>query len=298
MSFFTKKKILLTHSGTFHADDIFATAMLTILLDGKVKIVRSRDNALLESADYVYDVGGVYDPARNRFDHHQPGGAGARENGIQYAACGLVWKTYGEKICGSLEVAKRIDERLVQAIDANDNGMSLFNVVGDAGPYTIQDMFYSFRPSWKESENYDEAFMDLVEIAINVLHREVTRTRDMLEAEIKVKVDYEKAVDKRIIILEQNYPWGEFLMQFPEPIYAVFFKAGLWRAEGVRKEKFNVAIRHDFPSTWGGLRDGALAEVTGVPDAVFCHRGLFLAVAKSKEGVLKLAEMALNTPTI
>jgi len=36
-----------------------------------------------------------------------------------------------------------------------------------------------------------------------------------------------------------------------------------------------------------------LAKVTGVPDATFCHNGRFLAVAKSKEGALKLAEIAL-----
>jgi uncharacterized UPF0160 family protein len=36
-----------------------------------------------------------------------------------------------------------------------------------------------------------------------------------------------------------------------------------------------------------------LAQVTGVADAVFCHNKLFMAVAKSKEGAIKLAELAL-----
>jgi uncharacterized UPF0160 family protein len=290
---FTKNKILITHSGTFHADDIFSTAAFSILLNGKIQLIRTRDAALFESADFVYDVGGIYDPLTNRFDHHQPGGAGARENGIQYAAFGLVWKHYGEQVCGSKEVAERIDQRLVQAVDANDNGMSLFEVTGPTGPYTIQDMFYSFRPSWKEPEEYDDAFLDMVEIAIGVLQREIVRTRDAIEAEAKVKADYEKASDKRVVILDGNYPWGEVLMQYPEPVYAVFFKAGLWRCEGVRKEKFNVATRKNFPESWAGLRDEEFAQVTGVPDAVFCHRGLFLAVAKSKEGILALAEKAL-----
>ena len=39
--------------------------------------------------------------------------------------------------------------------------------------------------------------------------------------------------------------------------------------------------------------DETLQKVTGVEDAVFCHKGLFLAVAKSKEGAIKLAELAL-----
>jgi uncharacterized UPF0160 family protein len=290
---FTPKKILVTHSGTFHADDIFSTATLSILLKGKIKLIRTRDTALFQSADFVYDVGGIYDPTINRFDHHQPGGAGARENGIQYAAFGLVWKHYGEQICGSKEVAERIDQRLVQAVDANDNGMSLFEVTGPTGPYTIQDMFYSFRPSWKEPEEYDDAFLDMVEIAIGVLQREILRTRDALDAESQVREAYERASDKRIVVLEDNYPWSEILMEYPEPIYAVYLKAGLWRCEGVRKEKFNVATRKNLPEAWAGLRDGDLAQVTGVPDAVFCHRALFLAVAKSREGILALAEKAL-----
>ena len=294
MSFFNKKKILVTHNGTFHADDIFATAMLTILLDGEVKVIRTRDEEIIKTADFVYDIGSLYDPSRNRFDHHQTGGAGARPNGIEYAACGLVWKTYGEEICGSREVAQRIDQKLVQAIDANDNGMTLFDVKGEVGPYTIQDMFYAFRPSWKEPEDYDEAFMNMVDIAIGILDREIIRTRDILEAEASVIAAYEQAADKRIILLDKNYPWGEMVMQFPEPLYVVFQKAGTWRAEAVRKEKFSMDTRHPFPSAWAGLRDESLAEVTGVPDAIFCHRGLFLVVAKSKEGVLTLATKALE----
>ncbi len=44
----------------------------------------------------------------------------------------------------------------------------------------------------------------------------------------------------------------------------------------------------------GGLRDEELQKITGVEDAVFCHKGLFLAVSKSKEGAVKLAELALS----
>src|ERR1035437_8037366 len=95
-----QKKILVTHNGIFHADDIFATATLSLLLDGHIKVTRTRDENLIKSADYVYDVGGIYDPALNRFDHHQVGGAGKRDNGIPYAAFGLVWMQYGETVCG------------------------------------------------------------------------------------------------------------------------------------------------------------------------------------------------------
>ena len=63
MSFFSKKKIVVTHNGTFHADDIFSAATLSILLDGKIKIIRTRDAEIISKADYVFDVGGEYDPS-------------------------------------------------------------------------------------------------------------------------------------------------------------------------------------------------------------------------------------------
>src|SRR5690606_7569866 len=102
ISFFTPKKTIVTHNGSFHADDIFACATLTLHLEqqGKgYKIIRTRDESRIDSADFVVDVGGIYDEKTNRFDHHQPGGAGSRDNGVPYAAFGLVWKHYGHLVC-------------------------------------------------------------------------------------------------------------------------------------------------------------------------------------------------------
>jgi uncharacterized UPF0160 family protein len=52
--------------------------------------------------------------------------------------------------------------------------------------------------------------------------------------------------------------------------------------------------RKDLPAAWAGLRDAELAAVTGVPDAVFCHNNLFIAAARSFEGILKMAQQALE----
>ena len=38
MSIFKKKKICVTHNGSFHADDLFAMAALSILNNGNIKI--------------------------------------------------------------------------------------------------------------------------------------------------------------------------------------------------------------------------------------------------------------------
>lgn len=63
-----------THSGVFHCDDALACFMLKCLPRYKeAQIIRSRDESILKECDVVVDVGGVYDPVAQRFDHHQRG---------------------------------------------------------------------------------------------------------------------------------------------------------------------------------------------------------------------------------
>ena len=91
-----KKRIaIITHSGSFHPDDCFAVATLLIYLESQplpAVVKRTRDAKVIKTGDFVVDVGNVYDPSKDRFDHHQEGGAGIRDNGIPYASFGLVWK--------------------------------------------------------------------------------------------------------------------------------------------------------------------------------------------------------------
>lgn len=293
MSFFTKKKICVTHDGSFHSDDLFASAVLSILNDGHIKIVRTRDEEWFKKGDYVYDVGGIYDPKINRFDHHQEGGAGSRLNGVPYSSFGLIWKEFGEKLCGSKEIADKIEEKLVQSIDANDNGINLFEVKGEVAPYTIQDIFYNFRPTWQEGDDYDDRFIKLLPFVIEILKREIVQTKDRLKAEFIIRSAYENADDKRVIIFDGTYPWFEIINEYSEPLYIISKKGETWRAEAVRKEKYKFETRKSFPEDWAGKRDDEMVKVSGVTDAIFCHNGRFLIVAKSKEGIIELVKKAL-----
>jgi len=64
-----EKITVCTHSGEFHADDVFAVAILKLVF-GDINIVRSRDKTKIAEADIVVDVGEIYDKNENRFDHH------------------------------------------------------------------------------------------------------------------------------------------------------------------------------------------------------------------------------------
>ena len=301
-------KKFITHDGSFHSDDIFAAAALSLMVekDGfDFEIIRTRDEEIIkngkEDEQYVFDVGGIYDAEKNRFDHHQSGGAGKRngslgEPGIEYASFGLVWKKFGEKICGSKEVAEVLDNKLVAPIDAWDNGRDLVENKHAISPYFIQHAMMAMQPTWREKDlTNEEMFSQSVTIARELLYREIIHVQDWILAREKVAAIYRNTVDKRIIVLDQNYPFEYILNNFPEPVFVIYFKesSNSWRVKSVREDPRTFKNRKDFPASWAGLKGEELQKVTGVSDAVFCHRGLFMVVAKTKEGAIKLAELAL-----
>ncbi len=296
-----KKVIIATHDGMFHSDDVFAVATLLFLLDTApvlTAIVRTREEDLIHKADFVVDVGAVYDAEKNRFDHHQEGGAGKRPNGIPYAAFGLVWQKFGKNVAGSEDVAALIDKSLVASIDSSDNGTDIYKkTFADVGPYLVDDYLHNIRPTWQEgTETLDARFLEAVGVARQVLKREIAHMQAFVAAEAQVCKAYDVAADKRLIVLDAFYPHEKILASYPEPQFAVFPRLdGSWNVKAIRDDVASFKNRKDFPESWAGKRDSELAQVTGVSDALFCHNGRFMAVAKSKQGAIRLAELALMT---
>lgn len=294
------KVTIVTHSSKFHTDDIFAVATLTLALENEyeIEVIRSRDMSVIEKGDYVVDVGGLYDESINRFDHHQIGGAGKRENGVPYAAFGLVWKKFGERLVGSKEGAFKVDQTIVQPIDANDNGVQFLKTcIEGLFPFDIGTMTFLFSPTWKEADtDLDVLFVELVGYAKAILKRKIITTKDELEGARLVLEIYKNTEDKRLIIVEERYPWEETLSKFPEPLFAVYKnRDNNWSIKCVRSDLLSYDRRKDLPKNWAGKRDEELEKETGVPGSVFCHNNLFMAVNKTKEGILKMAEIALES---
>lgn len=294
-----KSKItVVTHDSHFHTDDVFAVATLFFVLekDFEINVIRTRDKNLIYGADYVVDVGGIYDQDKNRFDHHQVGLAGVRKNKIPYASFGLVWRKYGAQISGSSDIADMIDECLVQPIDAIDNGVAIYDeIIKDVRPFMIQSAIYILNPTWNEDQSLtDKIFLQAVDFAKMIIGREVKVCQDQRAGERFVLEAYNKSSDKRIVILDADYPWDDILSKFPEPIYAVFPKDNTWRIKTVRDNLTNFNNRKDLPVSWAGKSGVELSSITGVQGGVFCHNKLFLAVAETKEAALAMVRIAIE----
>ncbi len=298
-------KTLVTHNGTFHADDVFAVA--TFLMannqNNDWQVVRSRDESIIEKADAVIDVGGLHDIAHLRFDHHQKGGAGNRDNTIPYASFGLVWNIFGEMICGDKKIVDEIEKKIVVSVDAHDNGTTLTqNNYEDVYEYCISDFVSDFNITWKEESEdggdklrYD-AFMYLVSIATKLIQRMIIKIKDKYEASEFVVDAYNRAEDKRIIIMDRFYPWQDVLIGLSEPIFVIFPNpvGDAWTVKTIPKEKNSFESRQLFPESWAGLRDIECASATAVQSAYFVHNARFIALTKTKEDAIVLANKALN----
>ena len=294
------KVTIAVHSGSFHPDDVMAVAIMSLYLKKSIKIIRSRNPVDWAMADYILDVGGDYNPKKKIFDHHQNGWNEKRENGIVYASAGLIWKHFGRKISGSDDVWKKIDEKIIQVIDAEDNGMEIFlSKIDRVANFSFGDFIYSFNPTWceKNTDNRTQAFKKAVEVCKSMLEREIKRAKDNYKGARYVRKIYQNTKDKRILVLKNDCSWKTVIDEYKEPLFVVSpdKENNTWSVLAVKEKGFKFKSKLSFPESWGGKKGEELAKETGICDAIFCHNLRFIAVAKSKQGAIELAKKAVSS---
>lgn len=290
------QKIIATHNGKFHSDDVFAVAALLLLYgEDSVRVIRSRDPLVLEKADIVLDVGGIYDEKINRFDHHQKEGAGQHPLvGIPYSSFGLIWKHFGMQLVGvNEELWKKINHKIVFPIDALDNGVDLTdNKVPDVFPLTLHSIVSSYAPSWKEgdTESFDRGFFKAVAFAKEYLSREIAHQKDKIEGEEIVRTLYKESSDPRFFVMENYIPYDFLAEENEELLYGIYKDVnGSYCVKAVHAQKGSFENRLSFPPSWWGKSGADLEKESGVLGATFCHRNGFIAIAQTRDAALTLA---------
>jgi uncharacterized UPF0160 family protein len=265
-------------------------------------IIRTRDQQIIDTGDIVFDVGFEYDVLKNRFDHHQAGRAGTRENGVLYAAAGLIWRHFGRELCNSDDVWQSIDRTLIQELDAGDNGQNYI------GPFLFPDSGYTslgihianFGPNNKSVESGEmlKCFEHAAVFARDILTRAIASRNALERSFAEVTLVYQNSPEKNILVFEKNYdrPIWKRLAEFPEPIYAIYpnIKGTGWKIEAIPVSPILMESRKLLPKTWHGLRDEDLQTATGLTDADFCHPSGFLLGTKTLESALLLAKKSLE----
>jgi uncharacterized UPF0160 family protein len=319
----TNHKTIATHSGSFHADDVFGVGVLMGVFPIHT-LVRTRNNALIESADFAVDVGGLWDADTGRFDHHQRGFTGARAThlvadvekpGVGYASAGLVWSAFGAAYVQALasssgyaldapaleEIARSIDHSLVQYMDIVDTGQ------GDVAPgiFGLSALIAQLNSNWMEEHGLsadakaqlqEQGFRDAMAITRRFLDRAIIKKIAQIRSLDIVRQAPRLAGGRVLHLQEGGMPWTRVVVdEMPEVLFVIYpdSDGDQYQVKTVPVEPGSFVARRDLPKAWSGLRDQELAAVTGVPDSVFCHTNLFIGGARSLQGALRLAELAL-----
>ena len=250
----------ITHSGRFHADDVFSAALLQIL-NPNINISR------VASAPSDYD-GLVFDLANGEYDHHN-NNMKYRPNGIPYASFGLLWNKYGNLLVSD-SAAKAFDESFVQPLDAQDN-------LG--GNNMLCRAITQGNPKWDSSDDPDKCFFKAVEFAKYILLNEIESMKSTEHAESFVRDALSKQ-NNGIVTLSKGVPWKAILV--PEQVYFVIYPStrGGFNAQAVPEALSSTECKIYFPESWRG-QTVDLERISGIRDLTFCHTNGYLISSKS-----------------
>lgn len=340
--------LLLTHDGSFHADDVCAAAVLHALFP-EAPVLRTRDPLALITAKahpdvLVFDVGGVSDAAALCFDHHfHP--TPARPDGAPYAAFGLIWRTYGKALLDGMgitgvmadRVHARFDQAFVAPIDAFDNGQLPPASLGPMAAHTLPMLLNAMNtrpdalatPAMRRARrgqahaSFTEpsaimrrsletrlgfAFPTGDRLSNGAFAQALSTAWTLIAAALEQAYAAEVALEQVLAAVAAQHPspvlelgtWLPFeeAMARPEAAHLAYVlhpgRPGHVSVHTIEHAPGSFSPRVPFPTAWWGLRDGAMAQASGVPHATFCHHTGFMAESSSWEGARALARAALD----
>ncbi len=267
----TKINKAFTHAGCFHADDVFATALL-LYLNPNMEVVRGFQ--VPEDFDGI-----VYDIGLGEFDHHQKDKR-VRDNGIPYGAFGLLWEAFGERILAS-EDAKAFDEEFVQKLDYTDN-------TGEMNP--LSEVINAMNVNWDEADG-DGCFRAAVEMAGTILKCFFMKYQSARKAKETVE---SKMTNSPVLVLDAFLPWKD-VVEGKDIDYVIFPSArGGYNIQAVPVNKNTIELKKAFPESWRCASKEELTAQTGIETFTFCHATGFICATDTLEDAVKVAETALK----
>ncbi|KAL5816790.1 hypothetical protein ACOSQ3_025168 [Xanthoceras sorbifolium] len=318
-----------THNGSFHCDEALGCFMIR-LTDKfcNAQIIRTRDPKVLEELDAVLDVGGVYDPSNDRYDHHQKGFEEIFGHGFstKLSSAGLVYKHFGKEI---LAKELQVDEghpnvhrlflalykSFMEAIDAVDNGINQYDT--DKPPRYVNNTNLSSRVGklnldWIEpdqsAEKENEAFQRAMALSgsefldsVRYYAKSWLPARSIVIDCLAARYDIDPSGE--IMLLRTFCPWKLHLFELEEEMkIEPSIKYGLyqddrgkqWRVQAVAVSPDRFESRKALPAQWRGLRDDELSKESGIPGCVFVHMSGFIGGNQTYEGALAMARAALK----
>ena len=325
------KGIVGTHASNFHCDDVTGSVFLKYTDEFKHhRLIRTLNQAELDKCDLVFDIGGVYDHSLHRYDHHQKGFSEtfSPNHKVTLSGCGLLFKHFGEEIIKNIVslidplatltedqiqwMKLKVYNMFVMSIDAADNGIN---------PTTEEPLFRDstsihYRVAKLNSKGRGLMRLDMFLKAQELVQKEFMECVTNIYFKLLPSVDicremfnqrYQYNEQGRIMVLTEHCSWKDCIMDLEdeeerktgerkEVWYVISFTEGRnqWGCIATPIAPNSFDMRKPFPKPWRGLRDDDLTKVSGVEESVFTHNSGFLCCNKTFEGMLKMAQLAVD----
>ena len=120
------------------------------------------------------------------------------------------------------------------------------------------------------------------------MERQIKLAKELFEVALpNIRQAINVAEDPRILVFKKfDKTWLHFISrESKDALFAIF------PTHPIKRQKFEYCKL--LPKEWGG-RQQEFARISDVHDALYCHKGCFLAEAKSLDGAQKLAAFALE----
>ncbi|ORY39577.1 putative GAMM1 protein [Rhizoclosmatium globosum] len=307
---------IVTHSGTFHADETLAVFLLRQTSQFKdAPVTRTRDEAVINAGSVVVDVGGTYEPSKHRYDHHQRGFEETFDDkhSIKLSSAGLVYKHFGREVIANILGWNLTDPRLelvyqktyddfIEGFDGVDNGVSQYPA--DLRPKyrdgtSISSRVAKLNPWWNQESS------DAILLEVSLTGTEFTErvqytalawlpAREIVETGLANR--HKVHPSGKIIAFDQFCPWKEHLhlLEQEHSIKDSDAPYTSFTLMTVPQSPESFVSRKALPDVWRGIRDQALSDLSGIPGCIFVHASGFIGGNSTREGALEMAVKALD----
>ena len=263
---------IITHDGTFHADELFSIALL-LKFDKteqqEIQIVRTRDVEFLSlyhdfSDVFIIDIGNDYNPELRNFDHHQDD-----EQFKSKASIRLVFEylMYQGKI--EHDTGNHLWENLLLLINRWDLGLEQEFVNYYHRP--LPSLIASYNRSGSDIKTEHQQFLKALNFAGECIENELSSFQLLNSA-------------RRGLLRSRNINSFTLLFDDENPKYQVLLK----QRRGIRF--FIFPHKDNWAVSAVDARKNPLPKVVDDSELVFRHKDHFLAVFKTKEAAIRFLE--------
>lgn len=301
----------VTHSGTFHYDELLATAVLQHIYDD-LEVTRSRDSAVINGADIVYDVGGVFMPEKKRFDHHQKSFTEtySAEYDTKLSSAGLIYKYYCDKLFAKYNfdedhelfahIKKKIYHEFFWYADALDNGVTIATKIPlrTVGSLVAGFNVYNCKNESELEALQNSQFLKALEIVkidfinyCDYIFNDYAKKYSQVAEELREhegEIYITRLSVPTSLILTVDAALGTNLK------YVIYTNKNEYRMVALPVEQGSFVTKAPLKAAWRGLQNEELCKVSGIEGCIFVHATGFTGGNKTLKGAIAMCEASLE----